>query len=160
MTTAALLAVLLARHGRSWPAPRDRRRRRSLRGPGDPGQRRRRPYPAAAVVTETGFSFSSRHTTVATALLLATAYLLARRTRSRTGAAAWWGAALALSALVAASRVYLGVHWATDVTAGFALGAAAALALITADLGYGLRAHHRNTHAVNGPQPDGTGLVP
>ncbi|MCX4537435.1 phosphatase PAP2 family protein [Streptomyces sp. NBC_00841] len=92
--------------------------------------------------------------------MLATAYLLAHHTRSRTGAAAWWGAALALSALVAASRVYLGVHWATHVTAGFALGAAAALALITADLGYGLRAHRRNTHAVNGLQPGGTGLVP
>ncbi|MGW2492768.1 hypothetical protein ACWCV9_37055 [Streptomyces sp. NPDC001606] len=33
----------------------------------------------------------------ATALLLAMAYLTARRTRSRKAAAAWWGATLALS---------------------------------------------------------------
>ncbi|WP_327434812.1 MULTISPECIES: phosphatase PAP2 family protein [unclassified Streptomyces] len=70
---------------------------------------------------------------MATALLLAAAYLAARRAHSRTTTIAWWTAAVLLSGLVAASRVYLCVHWATDVTAGFALGAAAILSLITAD---------------------------
>ncbi|MFE7234926.1 phosphatase PAP2 family protein [Streptomyces sp. NPDC002405] len=46
--------------------------------------------------------------------------------------------------LVAASRVYLGVHSATDVTAGLARGAAAALTLITTDLGYGLWARRHD----------------
>lgn len=46
----------------------------------------------------------------------------------------WWPCALILAALVAASRVYLGVHWATDVTAAAALGAIWALSVITAHL--------------------------
>ncbi|MFD8411026.1 phosphatase PAP2 family protein [Streptomyces sp. NPDC059650] len=68
------------------------------------------------------------------------------RTRSRTrkAAGAKWAAALAFSALAHSSRVYLSVHWATDVTASFALGAAATRAFVTSDLGYGhLPAHPR-----------------
>ncbi|WP_051836867.1 phosphatase PAP2 family protein [Streptomyces sp. NRRL F-2580] len=148
MATAGLLALFFARTLRSW---------RPLVVVGGAAvlsvglatlvkdvAARTRPPLATAVVAETGFSFPSRHTTVATALLLAMAYLLARRTRSRALTVTWWAGAVALSGLVASSRVYLGVHWATDVTAGFALGAAAALTLITADLGHRMwtRRHH------------------
>ncbi|MFJ9824287.1 phosphatase PAP2 family protein [Streptomyces sp. NPDC101160] len=142
LVAAVLLACAVAWQGRSW---------RPLVVTGGAGglsvllatlvkevATRTRPPLATAVVQETGFSFPSRHTTVATALLLVMAYLAARRARSRKTSVLWWVAALALSGLVASSRVYLGVHWATDVTAGFALGAAAALAFVTADLGYGM----------------------
>ena len=95
-----------------------------------------RPRPAAwwQVVPESGFSFPSRHTTVAAALLLIAAYLLARHTSVLVACLIWWPAALALTTLVAASRVYLGVHWATDVTAAAALGTMWALTVITAHL--------------------------
>ncbi|WP_053802214.1 phosphatase PAP2 family protein [Streptomyces rimosus] len=101
---------------------------------------RLRPPATYWVVHESGFSFPSRHTTMAAALLPLLAYLLTMYVRSRPAVCVLWAAAFALIGLVGASRVYLGVHWATDVAGGFALGTAVALALITAD-----RARHALT---------------
>ena len=66
-------------------------------------------------------SFPSGHTATAAATFAALALLLGRRRRLgiRQGLAA---AAGGLTALVACSRVLLGVHWVTDVLAGAALG--------------------------------------
>jgi undecaprenyl-diphosphatase len=63
--------------------------------------------------------FPSDHATAAFAI--ATALLLRDRR--------WGGAVLALATVLAAGRVFLGVHYPTDVLAGAALGAAASLAL-------------------------------
>jgi membrane-associated phospholipid phosphatase len=68
-----------------------------------------------------GFSFPSGHAATATALFAALALLLSRG-RSRPVAIALGSAAAGLAAMVASSRVLLGVHWVTDVTAGVALG--------------------------------------
>ncbi|MEO5679577.1 MAG: phosphatase PAP2 family protein, partial [Acidimicrobiales bacterium] len=66
-------------------------------------------------------SFPSGHTATAAATYAALALLLGRRRRPavRVALAA---AAAALTALVAATRVLLGVHWMTDVLAGASLG--------------------------------------
>lgn len=66
-------------------------------------------------------SFPSGHTATAAATYAALALLLGRQ-RSRDNRVALAGAAAALTALVASSRVLLGVHWVTDVLAGAALG--------------------------------------
>lgn len=66
-------------------------------------------------------SFPSGHTATAAATYAALALLLGRG-RSRDNRVALAGAAAALTALVASSRVLLGVHWVTDVLAGAALG--------------------------------------
>jgi undecaprenyl-diphosphatase len=95
---------------------------------------RARPASVWQLVAETGYSFPSRHATVATALLLITAYLLAGRTHRQIVVAAPVGGRDDAAGLVAASRVYLGVNRATDVTDAAGLGAAWSLTLITAHL--------------------------
>lgn len=73
------------------------------------------------LVDAPGLSFPSGHATQAAAVWLALAAVAAARwTPHRRLLLA---AAAAVAVLVAASRVYLGVHWASDVVAGLAVGA-------------------------------------
>jgi membrane-associated phospholipid phosphatase len=73
------------------------------------------------LVHATNYAFPSGHATQATAVYAALAYLASRR-RS-TGPLAWPAAGFVV-AIVAVSRVYLGVHWTSDVIAGAVLGGA------------------------------------
>ena len=66
-------------------------------------------------------SFPSGHTATAAASFAALALLLGRR-RSPAARVALAAAAAGLTALVASTRVLLGVHWTTDVLAGASLG--------------------------------------
>lgn len=70
-----------------------------------------------------GMAFPSGHTTSTLALYLFLAWLVARR---QTGwAGTWpWAMAAAITTVVGASRVYLAVHWVTDVVGGAALATA------------------------------------
>ena len=68
-----------------------------------------------------GTSFPSGHTTAAAASM-ATFALLLGRGRSRRTKVVLAAIAGGLAASVACSRVFLGVHWFTDVLAGLALG--------------------------------------
>lgn len=69
----------------------------------------------------TGTSFPSGHTTAATAIYLAAAFVLAIGSSPRTRAA-FAGAALAIGVAVGCTRVLLGVHFFSDALAGFAIG--------------------------------------
>ena len=68
-----------------------------------------------------GTSFPSGHSTAAAATLAAVA-LIVSRGRSRRIKTIVAAAAVGLAVVVAGTRVFLGVHWFTDVTAGLLLG--------------------------------------
>jgi membrane-associated phospholipid phosphatase len=83
-----------------------------------------RPRPLIRPLVDTGgSSFPSGHATIAAVIFSALAILIARGF-SRRGKVAVWVAASAPIALVAVTRVYLGVHWPSDVIVGSATGMA------------------------------------
>jgi undecaprenyl-diphosphatase len=83
--------------------------------------RPRPPVGFRAVGVVVGSAYPSGHATQATAVLAVLALLLMSNRGRRGGLAIGWAAGLAIF-LIGASRVYLGVHWTTDVVAGWALG--------------------------------------
>ncbi len=79
---------------------------------------------SARVFTE---SFPSGHATLSAITYLTLGALLARVQTRRRLKAYSLGVAITLTVLVGVSRVYLGVHWPTDVLAGWCLGGAWAI---------------------------------
>ena len=73
-------------------------------------------------------SFPSGHAMMTPAVYLTLAGILAAGEAKRSEKLLLLGGAALLSVAVGVSRVYLGVHWPTDVLGGWTLGAATALA--------------------------------
>jgi undecaprenyl-diphosphatase len=76
---------------------------------------RERPLPDQWAGAAGGPSFPSGHTTAAVVGAVLLAWALSRRTRSRPGQVLVWLLAAAWAVGVGWSRVWLGVHWPTDV---------------------------------------------
>lgn len=105
---------------------------------------RNRP-PLPGVMPGDGYAFPSGHATQGVAAYGGLAYLAAGWLRTWTGKVAVWTLAVAVVLVIGFSRVYLGLHWTTDVLGGYALGAAwLAAVLVTTSAVQGAR----NRHAV------------
>ena len=117
---------------------------------------RDRPDAAFHATVAAGHSFPSSHAMMSAVVFLTLAALVARLTPRTALRAYALGMAALLSGAVGVSRVYLGVHWASDVAAGWAGGAAWALAcwLLARRLGLGLGlglGQGRGTSSDSGP---------
>ena len=109
---------------------------------------RERPELAYRAVEAANPSFPSGHAMLSAVVFLTLGALAARFSDRRRVKALALGAAVLLSLLVGASRVYLGVHWASDVLAGWSVGAAWAMACWLAAWAWGRwrgPAHPQNT---------------
>jgi undecaprenyl-diphosphatase len=126
VVAAAVAVALLLRHRRleaavvvSAPAAS------GLLGPATKlGYDRARPPVAEHLVFVNDSSLPSGHTLDATIVLGVLAVVLVCSIRGRLARVAVVAAACAGVAVAGAARVYLGVHWATDVVAGWLLGGA------------------------------------
>ncbi len=90
---------------------------------------RARPSEIPRLIEVSGFSYPSGHSLLTSALYLTIAIIAGRYVRDWGAKAAILLAVLAVLILVGASRIYLGVHYPTDVASGISLGAAWALLL-------------------------------
>ena len=94
-----------------------------------------RPRPGGGLVDASGSSFPSAHAAYSTFYVWLAVTIVMRLRPGMARGAAVIAAGIALTALVGLCRVYLGVHYLSDVSAGWALGVAcfslcAAVALV------------------------------
>jgi undecaprenyl-diphosphatase len=88
-----------------------------------------RPEEVHQLIVVSGFSYPSGHSLSTSALYLTIAIIAGRHVQHSGARAGIFLAVSAVLLMVGASRVYLGVHYATDVVSGISLGAAWALLL-------------------------------
>lgn len=88
---------------------------------------RTRPDFVAHIVETTSMSFPSGHAMLSAVTYLTLGALLAQAQEQTRLRRYILGAAIVVTLLIGVTRVYLGVHWPTDVLAGWCLGASWAL---------------------------------
>jgi len=81
-----------------------------------------RPTEVVHLVQVSGYSYPSGHALAAAALYLTLAIVAAKYLRARMAKALVLAGAFALITLIGVSRVYLGVHYPTDVIGGWIIG--------------------------------------
>jgi undecaprenyl-diphosphatase len=90
---------------------------------------RPRPMVVTQLIQVSGFSYPSGHSLMAASLYLTVAILVCRHLRRTQDQIAVLAMTVGVIALVGTSRIYLGVHFPSDVACGISLGMAWALLL-------------------------------
>ncbi|MEI6058197.1 MAG: phosphatase PAP2 family protein [archaeon] len=83
-----------------------------------------RARPLGALVLENSFSFPSAHAAMTTIFFLCSYFILKKNFGNRLSLKIF---CIAMPMIIGFSRIYLGVHWVSDVIAGFVLGVAVPL---------------------------------
>jgi undecaprenyl-diphosphatase len=97
--------------------------------------RRTRPEVFFGLVEPDTYSFPSGHSMLSACIFGVTAAILTTRMTSRSKQGAIWAGAAALALIIGISRIYLGVHYPSDVAAGYA---AAIIWVAAVRAGYGM----------------------
>lgn len=113
-----------------------------------------RPRPPAVdwASAASGYAFPSGHTTAATLAAVLLGWLSMRREKFRSSHVLVWSLVGAWSVIVGLTRIYLGVHWPTDVLGGWAFALAwIAGSILVVRLSQGVREHPGERQPVSGP---------
>lgn len=105
---------------------------------------RGRPEPFFGYPLPPTYSFPSGHSMLSACFFGVLAAVVTARMESRTKRAAIWAGAAILSLLIGISRIYLGVHYPSDVAAGYA---AAVIWVAAVRLGYDMWLRRRPRQA-------------
>ena len=115
---------------------------------------RERPVPFFGLSVPSSYSFPSGHSLASFCFYGALAALVTARLRSPVLRAVVWASAVVIIVAVGFSRLYLGVHYATDVIAGYATGFVWVLTVASADRVF-RRADERGSKAAVAEPPPG-----
>lgn len=115
---------------------------------------RARPPAAFQAVETLNASFPSGHALLSTVFYLTLGVMLTRAFPRKRLKAFVLGSAILIALLIGLTRVYLGAHWASDVIAGWSIGAAWAMALWLVAYAVERRQAHHAGGLHDAPTPD------